>query len=62
MKDYPHFDAFIFGIVMNKKILKYLGDMPQFKFLSRIEQTTLKEIFKHVEKFQGKMRFDFIGA
>ncbi|MEJ2156356.1 MAG: putative nucleotidyltransferase substrate binding domain-containing protein [Desulfobacteraceae bacterium] len=31
------------------------------KLLSRIEQTMLKEIFKRVEKFQGKMQFDFIG-
>ena len=31
------------------------------KRLSRIEQTMLKEIFKRVEKFQGKMQFDFIG-
>ena len=30
--------------------------------LTNIEQTTLKEIFKHVEKFQGKMKFDYIGA
>jgi CBS domain-containing protein len=32
------------------------------KNLTTIEQTTLKEIFKHVEKFQGKMKFDYIGA
>ena len=32
------------------------------KKLSRIEQTTLKEIFKRVEKFQGKLRFDFTGS
>jgi CBS domain-containing protein len=32
------------------------------KNLTNIEQTTLKEIFKHVEKFQGKMKFDYIGA
>ena len=31
------------------------------KRLTRIEQTTLKEIFKRVEKFQSKMGFDFIG-
>jgi CBS domain-containing protein len=31
------------------------------KQLSRIEQTTLKEIFKRIEKFQGKLSFDFIG-
>ena len=31
------------------------------KRLSRIEQTMLKEIFKRVEKFQGKMQFDFVG-
>jgi CBS domain-containing protein len=31
------------------------------KRLTRIEQTTLKEIFKRVEKFQAKMGFDFIG-
>jgi CBS domain-containing protein len=29
--------------------------------LSRIEQTMLKEIFKRVEKFQGKLSFDFTG-
>ncbi len=29
--------------------------------LTRIEQTTLKEIFKRIEKFQAKMNFDFIG-
>jgi CBS domain-containing protein len=32
------------------------------KKLSRIEQTTLKEIFKRIERFQGKLRFDFTGA
>ena len=32
------------------------------KNLTNIEQTTLKEIFKHVEKFQSKMKFDYIGA
>jgi CBS domain-containing protein len=32
------------------------------KKLSRIEQTTLKEIFKRIEKFQGKLRFDFTGS
>jgi CBS domain-containing protein len=32
------------------------------KNLTNIEQTTLKEIFKHVEKFQGKMKFDYIGV
>ena len=32
------------------------------KNLTNIEQTTIKEIFKHVEKFQGKMKFDYIGA
>ena len=31
------------------------------KKLTQIEQTTLKEIFKRIEKFQGKMNFDFIG-
>ncbi len=31
------------------------------KKLSRIEQTTLKEIFKRIEKFQGKLSFDFTG-
>ena len=31
------------------------------KKLTQIEQTTLKEIFKRVEKFQAKMNFDFIG-
>ena len=31
------------------------------KHLSRIEQTTLKEIFKRIEKFQGKISFDFTG-
>ncbi len=31
------------------------------KQLSRIEQTTLKEIFKRIEKFQSKLSFDFIG-
>jgi CBS domain-containing protein len=31
------------------------------KKLSRIEQTMLKEIFKRVEKFQGKLQFDFTG-
>jgi CBS domain-containing protein len=31
------------------------------KHLSRIEQTTLKEIFKRIEKFQGKLGFDFTG-
>jgi CBS domain-containing protein len=32
------------------------------KDFTNIEQTTLKEIFKHVEKFQGRMKFDFIGS
>ena len=32
------------------------------KKLSRIEQTTLKEIFKRIERFQGKLRFDFTGS
>ncbi len=31
------------------------------KRLSRIEQTMLKEVFKRVEKFQGKMQFEFVG-
>ncbi len=31
------------------------------KRLTSIEQTTLKEIFKRVEKFQAKMNFDYIG-
>jgi CBS domain-containing protein len=31
------------------------------KQLSRIEQTTLKEIFKRIEKFQAKLSFDFTG-
>ncbi|MGD2096696.1 MAG: DUF294 nucleotidyltransferase-like domain-containing protein [Desulfobacterales bacterium] len=31
------------------------------KKLTRIEQTMLKEIFKRVEKFQGKLSFDFTG-
>ena len=31
------------------------------KKLSRIEQTTLKEIFKRIEKFQAKLGFDFTG-
>ena len=31
------------------------------KKLSRIEQTMLKEIFKRVEKFQGKLVFEFTG-
>ncbi|MGW8303706.1 MAG: DUF294 nucleotidyltransferase-like domain-containing protein [Desulfobacterales bacterium] len=31
------------------------------KKLSRIEQTLLKEIFKRIEKFQGKLSFDFTG-
>ncbi|UCD80668.1 MAG: cyclic nucleotide-binding domain-containing protein [Desulfobacterales bacterium] len=31
------------------------------KKLSRIEQTTLKEIFKRIEKFQSKLSFDFTG-
>ncbi len=31
------------------------------KRLTRIEQTTLKEIFKRVDKLQAKMGFDFIG-
>jgi CBS domain-containing protein len=31
------------------------------KKLTRIEQTTLKEIFKRIDKFQAKMNFDFIG-
>lgn len=31
------------------------------KRLTSIEQTTLKEIFKRVEKFQSRMNFDFIG-
>jgi len=32
------------------------------KLLSRIEQTTLKEIFKRIEKFQSKLAFDFTGV
>ena len=31
------------------------------KKLSRIEQTTLKEIFKRIESFQEKLSFDFTG-
>jgi len=31
------------------------------KRMTRIEQTTLKEIFKRIEKFQAKMNFDFVG-
>ena len=31
------------------------------KRMTRIEQTTLKEIFKRVEKFQAKMNFEFVG-
>jgi CBS domain-containing protein len=31
------------------------------KKLSRIEQTTLKEIFKRIEGFQAKLSFDFTG-
>lgn len=31
------------------------------KKLSRIEQTTLKEIFKRIEKYQAKLSFDFTG-
>ncbi|MGD9044481.1 MAG: DUF294 nucleotidyltransferase-like domain-containing protein, partial [Desulfobacterales bacterium] len=31
------------------------------KKLTRIEQTMLKEIFKRIEKFQGKLSFDFTG-
>ncbi len=31
------------------------------KKLSRIEQTTLKEIFKRIETFQAKLSFDFTG-
>jgi CBS domain-containing protein len=31
------------------------------KKLTQIEQTTLKEIFKRIEKFQSKMNFEFIG-
>jgi len=31
------------------------------KKLSRIEQTTLKEIFKRIEKFQAQLSFDFTG-
>jgi CBS domain-containing protein len=31
------------------------------KKLSRIEKTTLKEIFKRIEKFQAKLSFDFTG-
>jgi CBS domain-containing protein len=31
------------------------------KKLTRIEQTTLKEIFKRIEKIQTKMSFDFLG-
>jgi CBS domain-containing protein len=31
------------------------------KQLSRIEQTMLKEIFKRIENFQDKLRFDFTG-
>ena len=29
--------------------------------LSPLEQTLLKEIFKRLEQFQGKLRFDFVG-
>jgi CBS domain-containing protein len=29
--------------------------------LSPLEQTMLKEIFKRLEQFQGKLRFDFVG-
>jgi CBS domain-containing protein len=32
------------------------------KKLSRIEQTTLKEIFKRIEKFQAKLSADFAGV
>jgi hypothetical protein len=35
VKDNPQFIAFIFGVVTNKKILKYLAEMPQFKPLTR---------------------------
>jgi CBS domain-containing protein len=31
------------------------------KKISRIEQTMLKEIFKRIEKFPGKLSFDFSG-
>jgi CBS domain-containing protein len=31
------------------------------KKLTSIEQTTLREIFKRVEKFQSKLSFDFMG-
>ncbi|CAB1070398.1 Predicted signal-transduction protein containing cAMP-binding and CBS domains [Olavius algarvensis Delta 1 endosymbiont] len=31
------------------------------KKLSRIEQSTLKEIFKRIEKFQAKLSYDFTG-
>ena len=34
-RDYPQFFALILGVVMNKKIFKYLAEMPQFKFLPR---------------------------
>jgi len=32
-----------------------------FKKLSRIEQTMLKEIFKRIDKFQSKLNIDFTG-
>ncbi len=31
------------------------------KILSRIEQTTMKEIFKRIEKYQSKLSFEFTG-
>ena len=31
------------------------------KKLSRIEQTTLKEIFQRIEKFQSALSLDFTG-
>jgi CBS domain-containing protein len=31
------------------------------KKLPRIEQTMLKEIFKRIDKFRGKLSFDFTG-
>ena len=31
------------------------------KRMTRIEQTMLKEIFKRIEKFQDKMRYEFVG-
>ncbi len=42
----------------NEKADNYINP----KKLSNIEQTMLKEIFKRIEKFQGKLNFDFIGV